>query len=234
MGAIARDTQLSQTRAKEKKTAAAAGVSRARCYRRAFKNRTRRKVGVGSVRSQYAKARVPGRPSTRPEQECVPSASSYALCVAPPRARPSRAAGGGVAPSLSRGPAPHASHGRPRFPAVRSKPQHGRTSAKLLVPAPNSNCHGIALSMSQTWAEIIQFVPFMIHQRAQWTDCNWYYLGEYLLFHIFFFIPDNSTSRWNSIIYIPGNLTELSAQCFTVNKSLNTKLILQLKLLGIG
>lgn len=51
-------------------------------------------------------------------------ARPHALCAAPPRMPPSRTNSDRLRASLSRGPAPHASHGRPRFPAVR--PQHGR------------------------------------------------------------------------------------------------------------
>ncbi|CAH0703345.1 unnamed protein product [Spodoptera exigua] len=129
MGEIARDTQLSQSRAKEKKTAAAAGVSRARCYRRAFKKRTRRKVCVSSVCGvSVARRGFPAARRRDRNRSAWRSATSYALCVAPPRTLLARASSTSISPSRSPGSAPHASHGRPRFPAVRLWPQHGRTT----------------------------------------------------------------------------------------------------------
>ncbi|CAF4750324.1 unnamed protein product [Pieris macdunnoughi] len=70
------------------------------------------------VRNQCSEVRDSGRPSTRPEQECVVSARQNALCVAPPRVPPSLASLMRITLSLSIGLVPHASHGRQRFPAV--------------------------------------------------------------------------------------------------------------------
>lgn len=73
MGEIARDTQLSQSRAKEKKTAVARR-GRITCPllpARIQKTYQEKSQCQQRVRSQYGEARVPGRPSTRPEQECV-------------------------------------------------------------------------------------------------------------------------------------------------------------------
>lgn len=114
---------------KRKKTAVAAGVSRARCYRRAFKKRTRRKVSVSSVCwVSVARRGFPAARRRDRNRSAWRSATPYALCVAPPRARLARASFIWISLSRSPDPAPHASHGRPRFPAVRLRPQHGRTS----------------------------------------------------------------------------------------------------------
>lgn len=106
-----------------------------------IQKRTRRKVGEGSVRSQCGKARVPGRPSTRPEQECVPLREV---------ARPLRRAAS--RPSLSGGGArrrlvPLARPGAARLPwaaAISRRSVGTRNMAvplKLFVPASNSNYH---------------------------------------------------------------------------------------------
>lgn len=134
MGEIARDTQLSQSRAKEKKTAVAAGVSRAHCYRRAFKKRSMRKVSVSSVfEVSVARRGFPAARRRDRNRSARRSATPYALCVAPPRAYLARASSASISPSHSPGPVPHASHGRPRFPAVRLRPQHGCTSLQTSV-----------------------------------------------------------------------------------------------------
>lgn len=121
MSAIARDTQLSQTRAKEKKTVAAGRIT-CRCYRRTFKNVLGEKSAKAACGVSVARRGFPAARRRDRNRSACRSARSHALCVAPPRARPSLAAGRGVASSLSHGPAPHASHGRPRFPAVPLEP----------------------------------------------------------------------------------------------------------------
>lgn len=106
-----------------------------------IQNRTRRKVSGNDVRSQCGKARVPGRPSTRPEQECV--------AVREPK-RPLRRAASRV--SRSRAPRPNGAlplarpgaappmGGRDFPPSV-----HGRNMAvpvphaDVRLPPPNTN-----------------------------------------------------------------------------------------------
>lgn len=92
----------------------AAGLPRARCCRRAFKKRTRRKVGVGCVRMSVQRG-ARSRPPVDATGAGVRGAA--ALRGAPPCGLLARAA---VAARCAFPLAPHASHGRPRFPAARA------------------------------------------------------------------------------------------------------------------
>ncbi|CAH4038492.1 unnamed protein product [Pieris brassicae] len=104
------------------------------------------------VRNQCCEVRDSGRPSTRPEQECVVSARQNALCVAPPRVPPSLASLMRLTLSLSIGSAPHASHGRQRFPAV-----SGRNMA-------------VPLLIAHQRMTIISFIMMKVHQELIYNN----------------------------------------------------------------
>lgn len=170
MGEIARDTQLSQTWAREKKTNASAGVSHARCYRCAFKKRTRRKVGVDSACGvSVARRGFPAARRRDRNRSAWRSARSHALCVAPPRKPLAHSTSLYVKPSHSSDSAPHASHGRPRFPAVRSWSQHGRTSLQISAyPGPDMS-HGLHIPGRLISHKITYMVPMELAENARTT-----------------------------------------------------------------
>lgn len=90
-----------------------------------------------------AKRGIPAARRRDRNRSACQSVRSYALCVAPPRGPLAQAAPASNAPSFSRRLATHASHGRPRFPAVgRPWPQHGRISSDLRSTASASKAFG--------------------------------------------------------------------------------------------
>ncbi|CAH2034807.1 unnamed protein product, partial [Iphiclides podalirius] len=108
--------RLSRGRASGESAAAAYHVPRYRRVRGALG-----KVGVNSAFGSVSSARR-GFPAARRRdrnRSVWRPARPHALCAAPPRERPSRTRAHHLTSSLSRGSAPHASHGRPRFPADR-------------------------------------------------------------------------------------------------------------------
>lgn len=109
-----------------------------------IQKRTRRKVYGNSVcEVSVARRGFPAARRRDRNRSAWRTARLNALCVAPPRASLARAPQALMAPSRSLCPAPHASHGRPRFPAA--APSMAATwpylSGDVRSPAPNMNYH---------------------------------------------------------------------------------------------